>query len=98
MTKLDMQKVAENSWNWITPEKIGALQVGVYVMAGGGLLGRSAAQQPSEFYIDDRVGRLPYARKAIMQAVDVLAIIGQKAGLDPRNMPEMPDLHGCGIF
>jgi hypothetical protein len=80
------------------PERIPPLQVAVYVMCGGGHLGRFAAEQPADFYIDERCGRLPYRRKEIVQAVAVLASIAQGAGLDPHKMPEIPDFHSCGIF
>jgi len=80
------------------PERIGALQVAVYTMCGGGRLGCFAAEQPADFYIDDRCGRLPYRRKEIMRATEVLATFAQAAGMDPRNMPMMPDFHGCGIW
>jgi len=74
------------------------LQVAVYVMCGGGLLGHFAAEQPADFYIDDRVGRLPYPRKEIYQAVSVLKTLAEAHCLDPHKMPELPSFHACGIF
>lgn len=75
-----------------------AHQVLVYTMCGGGFLGRFAAQQPGDFYIDMRVGGLPYSKRQIEQAVKVLATIAKLAGLDPKNLPSMPKIHNSGIF
>lgn len=85
---------------------IGALQVAVYVMCGGGMLGRFAAEQPAEFYIDMRVGKLPYPKKDILQAVTFLDAISTSAGFDTSGfgkdgklkMPAMPDLPGCWVW
>ena len=96
MTKLDLTKVAESAK--YQRDDIGSLQVAVYTMAGGGMLGRLAAEQPADFYIDDRCGRLPYSRREITQAVTVLATLAKALGLDPCKMPEMPDFHCCGVF
>ena len=77
---------------------LGYLQVAVYVMCKGGLLGRFAAEQPGDFYIDSRVGKLPFGKRDIGQAVEVLAALAEIHGLDPHHMPQMPDFHACGIF
>ena len=100
MHKLDMEAVTKNleGTHWTEPERIGTLQAAVYVMVGGGMLGRFAAEQPADFYIDARVGRLPYGRREIRQAVAVLAAIAAKAGLDPHHLPQTPDFHNCGVF
>lgn len=99
MRKLDQREVAEQATPYFANlESIRAHQVVVYVMCGGGLLGRSAAQQPIDFYIDDRCGRLPYSRREIVQAVATLATLAEAAGLDPRNLPRTPAFHNCGIF
>lgn len=91
-----MDKVAESDRK--SPEQIGALQVSVFVMCGGGFLGAFAAEQPADFYIDDRSGRLPYRRKEIMQAVQVLGRLALAAGMDPQSMPSRPTFHAAGIF
>ena len=96
MLKLDMKEVAASELH--LPDTIERLQVAVFVMCGGGFLGRLAAEQPADFYIDDRVVRLPYLRREIEQAVSVLATLAVKAGLDPHNMPKMGDWHACGIW
>ena len=96
MLKLDLEQVAQSGKH--SPEQIGALQVAVSVMCGGGFLGRFAAEQPADFYIDDRVGRLPYRRKEILQAVAVLVTLAKVAGLDPHHMPTGPDFHASGVF
>jgi hypothetical protein len=56
------------------------LQIGVYVLCGGGLLSRFAQCQPGEFYIDQRctVGN----RKQIYNAVAVLCVYAAAAGYD----------------
>ena len=79
-------------------EAVKALQIAVYTMCGGGLIGRIAAEQPADFYIDMRVGRLPFKRKEIEQAVGVLVSLARHNGLEPHAMPAMPSFHRCGIF
>ena len=100
MHELDLNEVSrcahEQEYDWA--KSIGPLQNVVYTMVGGGMLGRFAAHQPAGFYIDDRVGRLPYSRKEIEQAVEVLVIQANALGLNPNDLPPMPDFHGCGVF
>lgn len=100
MQKLDVAAVAASHkhYEWGSGDHLKAHQVAVYVMCGGGHLGTFAAQQPADFYIDDRVGRLPYPRAKIEQAVRCLAALAEAAGLDPRHLPEMSRFHNCGIF
>lgn len=98
MTKLDMEGVAESIPFYADLRDLGTLQTVVRIMCGGGPLGWMAATQPSEFYIDSRVGRLPYPRKAILQAVMVLQLTATAKGLDPKRLPDPPDFHNCGIF
>ena len=101
MHKVDMDTIGEYERQAVErgdKQDIGSHQVAVYVMCGGGILGRSAAEQPAGFYIDSRCGRLPYNRKEIEQAVAVLAIIAEVQGLDAHSLPKMPDFHACGIF
>jgi len=81
-----------------TKRSIGNLQVAVYVMCGGGRIGRFAAEQPADFYIDARVDKLPYSVKAIYQTVKVLAALAEKRGLDPQAMPKLPGFHASGVF
>lgn len=95
MNKLDQKKVAESGWK---ADTIPTMQTAIYVMCGGGMLGRMAAEQPADFYIDDRVGRLPYPRREILQAVETLISIVQANGIDPHKMPECPRFHNMGIF
>ena len=73
-------------------------QVAVYVMCGGGLVGRRAAEQPADFYRDARCSRPPYPDKVIMEAVKVLVALAEEAGLDPHDMPKMPRFHNFGYF
>lgn len=72
------------------------LQIAVYVMCGGGLLGISAAENPKDFYIDDRVRKLPFPKRQIKQAVKVLGIYAEV--LDWKEMPKCGNFHNCGIF
>lgn len=74
------------------------MQVAVYVMAGGGMLGRSAAEQPGSFYVDARVSRRPYSERKLFLATRILAAIAEANGLDPEHMPEMPNIHNLGVF
>ena len=98
MKKLDMAEVVKSDEYYRKDRPLETLQTVVRIMCGGGYLGNFAASQPADFYIDDRVGRLPYRRKDIMQAVTVLAAIAEARGLDPRHLPDPPDFHNCGVF
>jgi len=93
--KLNQEKVAESGWK---ADSVPTMQTAIFVMCGGGFLGRFAAEQPADFYIDDRVGRLPYARKEIIQAVETLVTIAKVNGLDPHRLPEIKQFHNMGIF
>lgn len=95
MMKLNQKRVAESGWK---AESIPAMQVAVFAMCGGGWIGHMAAEQPEDFYIDDRVRGLPYPKKAILQAVETLATIARTNGLNPKHLPEMPKFHNMGIF
>jgi hypothetical protein len=79
-------------------ELISAHQVALYVMCGGGFLGQFAAEQPADFYIDDRVGCLPYRRSDIYRAVNKLIVIAKARGFNPHSLPAMPLIHSFGIF
>lgn len=72
--------------------KIQAMQVAVYVMCGGGMIGRFAATKPADFYIDDRVSRRPFGLRKIMKAVQALANAAQEEGLKPHDLEEGPAL------
>lgn len=74
------------------------MQVAVFAACNGGGIGRMAAEQPADFYIDDRFGGLPFNRKIIEQAVNVLKIAAEIAGMDAHNMPKMPIFHNMGMF
>lgn len=95
MWKIDQKKVEESGW---TADSIPAMQIAIYVMCGGGHIGRLAAEQPNQFYIDDRVGKLPYPRRAIYQAVATLITIAKINGLNPSKLPKSPCFHNMGIF
>jgi hypothetical protein len=95
MYKLDQKAVAESGFK---ADTIPAMQTAVFVMCGGGFLGRFAAEQPEQFYIDMRVSKLPFPKKEIIQAVKTLATIATANGLDSKKMPPMPQFHNMGIF
>lgn len=97
--KLDLDEVRDSLRGPLWEGRdIGPLQVAVYVMVGGGMLGRMAAQQPADFYLDARVSRRPYSTKAILNAVEVLAAMAEEKGLNPHNLPAVPQFHACGVF
>lgn len=79
-------------------EALQHLQTAAFVMCGGGMLGRMAAEQPADFYIDDRVGGLPYPKLTIEQTVSVLCVLADVLGLDAHRLPARRDFHACGIF
>ena len=78
--------------------EIGTLQVVAYVAAGGGLIGRMYAQQPADAYIDSRAARVPYGLKALENIRKTLVAMAEVEGLNPRDLPPMPDFHSCGVF
>ena len=96
MIKLDMNKVKASDFGGI--EHLRRLQIVVYVMCGGGLLGNFAATQPADFYIDTRAGKLPYKNREITQAVSVLVTFAEKQGLNPHKLTFDNNFHSCGIF
>ena len=99
MHKLDQTNVLEQAAPYFANEEsVKTLQIAVYVMCGGGFLGKSASEQPADFYIDSRVGKLPYGKREIIQAVETLTTLSKAAGFDPHNLPPMPSFHNCGIF
>lgn len=87
----------DNDLKYFTEEDLKSLQIEVYVMCGDGMLGDFAARQPADFYIDTRVGKLPFARKDIYQAVEVLKAIAIKLGLNPHDLPR-PHIVGAWVF
>ena len=99
--KLDLEAVKrsfEHNEASFDADSIPHMQVAVFVMCGGGLLGHIAAEQPADFYVDDRCGRLPFTRREITQAVQVLAIAAGVFGLDAHHLPAMPRFHDLGTF
>lgn len=98
--KLDLDTVRQNIKHDIEHYRatVPLLQIAIFTMTGGGFLGSFAAEQPADFYIDTRYGGLPYARRKIYQAVEILKIIAEETGFDPHKLPPMPRFHNCGIF
>ncbi len=87
--------------NWTQEEasaQIPLLQIAIYVMVGGGFIGRMYAEQPADAYIDSRVGRRPYSIREINKARGALIAMAKKAGLDPSNLPKSPRWHNLGVF
>jgi hypothetical protein len=95
--KLDIAQVKDalaRNTEW----EIGSLQIAMYVAVGGGILGKMYAEHPLHAYTDARVGKLPYKARAIEQIRQVLVAMAEVRGLDPNNLPPMPQFHSCGIF
>lgn len=82
---------------WDTESTVHDMQVVVYVMCGGGILGSMAAEQPADFYIDSRHGTTPYPPKKIMEAVRFLKETAIYNGMDPKKLPSL-SLHNMGVF
>jgi len=101
VVKLDMTQVKE-CFSSLSKEdqfsQIQSLQIALYVMCGGGLIGRLFAEQPLDAYIDDRAGKLPYTRKQIYAARDCLIALAKTAGFNPVDLPRIPHFHHCGVF
>lgn len=79
----------------------GEVQSTIYTMLGGGMLAHSAITQPGHFYIDSRVGRLGYPKRAILQAVSILERAAAKRGVVGANRA-IPDYRAfrlnLGVF
>ena len=79
----------------VTRESIPALncaQIALYVMCGGGRLGRLAAESPGTFIIPPAVPRLPYPRRVIYAAAAWLTDLARSLDLDPCALPPMPNV------
>jgi hypothetical protein len=102
--KKDMEQVKENILERVNdnPEgalqELKALQATVYTMCGGGFIGDSAKNAPRSFYIDDRCSGFPYPKRAILQAVQVLAFYAEGLGLEDWKLPSVAHFHNCGVF
>jgi hypothetical protein len=78
--------------NGFSPEKakelVPQLQHTIKVMLGGGFLASAGANQPADFYIDSRVGRLRYPKRNIIGTVRMLAELAKRAGINPHAIPD----------
>ena len=91
--------VTEGTWHrHMTLDKFKALQVAVYVMAGGGMIGRMYAEQPADAYTDTRAGRRPYRTDELESARQCMIASCHALGLDPHNVPPMTNFPGCWVF
>jgi hypothetical protein len=105
MMKLDMEAVRANFEEELAEEggrekltqAMKELQIVVYVMAGGGWLGCSAAEQPKLFYVDSRCSKRPYAVKKTLQATEVLSLYAEVLGLQ-QPLTFRTEFHNCGVF
>ena len=97
-TKLDMDRVRASFKGKKRHWKIGTLQTVVYVAAGGGMIGRMYAEQPADAYRDARAGRASYGAKDLENMRLMLVAMAEAYGLDPHNLPRVPDFHNCGVF
>jgi len=95
MHELDWEIIKADAKSW--RKFIPLTQLIVFVMCGGGAIGRFAAENPADFYIDARVPVLPYSKQEILQVVMFLKIVAETNGLDAHNM-RMPDFHAMGVF
>lgn len=100
--KLDMNEVEQSLREELKAngrrkllKKMERLQLAIYVACSCSFLGCSGAERPSSFYIDMRVGKLPYKKRHIEQAVDVLALHAKVLGI-AEPLPFDRDFHGCG--
>jgi len=99
--KLDPEQVAMRYEGWTRKQKLReleTLQVVVYVAAGGGMIGRMYAEQPSIAYVDIRAGQRPYPVKVLENMVVVMMVLAKLLKLDPQMLPPMPAFHNCGVF
>lgn len=96
--KLDMDKVMESFRGKKRQWNIGTLQVVAYVAAGGGMIGRMYAEQPADAYRDIRAGKAPYRASDLENIRLTLVAMAEAYGLDPHNLPRIPDFHNCGVF
>lgn len=65
------------------------LQMVIFVMIGGGMLGESAARQPENFDFDDRTSPI-YPKKSILQVVEIILIYAKVLNLNPNRLDPMP--------
>lgn len=70
-----------------TREKLMIEQIILHTMLGGGMLGRDAMTNPAMFYIDARVSRRPYTKKAIYAQAAKLAKLAVELKQNPKNLP-----------
>jgi hypothetical protein len=99
--KLDMAEVKhaiQNNRKCSRSWSIETVQVAIYIMAGGGLIGRFFAEQPADAYRDARAGRAPYPAKAVENMRKVLVAMAEVYGLDPHYLPPIPAFHHAGVF
>jgi hypothetical protein len=98
MNELNQSQIDPATKETCARELIGVHQIAVYVICGGGHLGRLAAENPAAFRMEDTVRRLPYSRDEVRRSVATLARIAQAHGFNPHDLPCMPLLHSFGIL
>jgi len=98
MNELDQSQMDHATKETWARELIGVHQIAVYVICGGGHLGRWAAENPAAFRMDDSVTRLPYSRDEVSRSVATLSRIAQAHGFNPHDLPCMPLLHSFGFL
>lgn len=89
MTPTERQKDIERWAGNFSAEDIPILQGRILQMIDpeeASILAHSAVEQPADFYIDTRVGKLRYPKRAILKAVAILARVAKNAGLDPHHL------------
>lgn len=96
---LDKQNWLDVNATWpqrATKEHLHSLQIAIYVMCGGGMLGKVAATQPGIFTIDTK-RRLPYSQECIRRVTTCLIAVADCLGEDPCNL-DMPPLPSCWVW
>jgi len=73
-------------------------QIALYIMVGGGMAGKSYAENPLDAYRNTRAGRAPYSVKDVEAMRGALVALAEAAGLDPHHLPPMQDFYGAGVF
>ena len=92
-------RIAFSGWTRAAQEEaLKSGQIAVYVMQGGGLIGRMYAEQPADAYRDTRAGRARYNGTDSENARNALRVMAEVLGLDPHALPPMPALPGMGVW
>ena len=75
-------------------------QVRVWGLLGPGwmFMYAFAAEQPADFYFDDRTGTTAFSKRHIEHEIAKFAKWAKDHHLNPKRLPPCPTFHNCGIF